>query len=135
MLQIVYISTARPGFSADQVEHVLTAARTRNAENGVTGLIFFNGHRFLQALEGEEPVVRQTYGRIVSNPSHFAIVQLSERRVERREFGPWAMTGYIVDRNQDEVEVIAAVDALVADVPDPNIREQFRSFARLRRAA
>ena len=32
-------------------------------------------------------------------------------------------------------ELIAEVDRLVADLPDPNIREQFRSFARIRRAA
>jgi hypothetical protein len=135
MLQIVYISTAKINLSRAEVEVMLTRARARNLQNDVTGLIFFNGQRFLQALEGEEAVVRRTYARIAANPNHFAMVLLSERQIDRREFGPWAMTGYIVANHLDEAEIIADVDRLVADVPDPNIREQFRSFARIKRAA
>jgi len=135
MLQIVYISTARPHLSRAEVEIMLTGARARNLQDDITGLIFFNGQRFLQALEGEDPMVRSTYARIAANPNHFAMVLLSERQIERREFGPWAMTGYIVADDQDEAQIIAEVDRLVAEVPDANIREQFRSFARIRRAA
>jgi hypothetical protein len=134
MLQIVYISTARPDFEPEQVNRILAAARARNQENNVTGLIFFNGKRFMQALEGEEAVVRETYARIVESSRHFAVVKLSEKTITAREFGPWAMAGFAIT-DDDMDKLIATVDWLVADVPDLNLREQFRSFARMQRAA
>ncbi|MGE0775134.1 MAG: BLUF domain-containing protein [Sphingomonadaceae bacterium] len=134
MLQIVYISSAAPGFESQNIDQILASARKNNSANHITGLLFHDGVRFLQALEGEDALVWQTYSRILEDPRHRAVVQLSQRQIDKREFGSWAMAAQKVGGGNSE-ELIAEVDRLVADLPDPNIREQFRSFARIRRAA
>lgn len=137
MLQIVYISSARPGFHPKEVNRILASARKHNIINQITGLLFHDGRRFLQALEGEDALVRETYARIVEDERHRAVVCLSRRTIEVREFGPWAMAAQemALDGQINQDALIATVDALVADVPDANVREQFRSFARVKRAA
>lgn len=134
MLQIVYISSARPDFDPKDVGRILASARERNSANNITGLLFYDGTRFMQALEGEDATVWETYARIKDDPRHYALVMLSQRPIDKREFGTWSMAAQKVDTSRIDPDTLAAsVDALVADVPDANIREQFRSFARIRR--
>jgi len=135
MLQIVYISSASPDFDPKSLGHILSGARQRNDANNITGLLFYDGTRFMQALEGEEAGVWETFARIKDDPRHYALVVLSQRKIEKREFGNWSMAAQKIDASgrTDEDELVATVDALVADVPDANTREQFRSFARIRR--
>ena len=47
--QLVYISTATPGTAVDPAP-ILTASRRNNARDRITGLLWFDGKRFLQAL-------------------------------------------------------------------------------------
>ncbi len=57
MIQLCYISTARPQVTWDTVDEILSTSRRNNARNRVTGLLLFNGKRFLQILEGAPPMV------------------------------------------------------------------------------
>ncbi|OQW48744.1 MAG: hypothetical protein A4S16_06335 [Proteobacteria bacterium SG_bin6] len=91
MLQLCYISTARPSVDAAAIEAILRTARTHNAAAQVTGLLLYNGRRFLQVLEGPDHAVRSIYDRIATDPRHFAMVQLSERTIDAREFAAWDM--------------------------------------------
>jgi hypothetical protein len=134
MLQITYISTARPELPASAIGEILSASRTNNAAAGVTGLLLYDGYRFLQALEGEPAMVNQTFQRIKADPRHRAVVTLSSRDVSERSFGSWAMAAQRVAISTGTT-VAELVDKLTADVSDPTVRETFRSFARVRQAA
>lgn len=134
MLQYCYISSARPGQAVD-VESILSVSRRNNDRVGLSGLLIFDGRRFLQVLEGEGAAVRATVQRIQTDPRHRAIVKLSERRVTEREFGEWAMAWNRVAEVGDGISLADTVDALTAGVPDANTRALFRSFARIDRAA
>ena len=134
MLQLTYISTATPGLPANVVADILKASRNNNAAAGVTGLLLHDSRRFLQALEGEAALVNRTYERIKADPRHRAIVLLSSREIETRVFGDWAMAAQQVAAGRGE-DLAELVDTLTADVTDASIRELFRSFARLQRAA
>lgn len=135
MLQLTYISTARSDVAIKDVEQILAVSRRRNAIDRITGLLLFDGKRFLQALEGEANSVESAFVRIKQDLRHRAIVRLSERNVAEREFGEWAMASHLVGSGFAQATLPETVDALVAQVPDANTRELFRSFARIDRRA
>lgn len=135
MLQLTYISTGTSAFGDSDVNAILTASRRNNAAAGVTGLLLYDGRRFLQALEGETAMVHRTYERIKADRRHRAVVLLSSRDVEARSFGEWSMAAQRVTGGGAHGSVPEQIDALTADVADATLRETFRSFARVRAAA
>jgi len=126
--QLVYISTVTPNVVADAAA-ILAVSRRNNARDRITGLLWFNGKRFLQALEGEEDTVERAYARIKADARHRAVVTLSDRAVESREFGPWSMASA-----SDSGDAARRVSALVADAA-PDVRATFEGFVEMPRAA
>lgn len=92
MKQILYasVNAQADGQPADVVA-ILEESRHNNALDGITGLLWTDGHRFLQVIEGGEEAVDACYARIRADIRHRAIVTILERTVDRREFGYWAM--------------------------------------------
>jgi hypothetical protein len=131
MIQIVYISTAR-GDTHVERGHILLTSRRNNQRDGITGLLYDDGVRFLQVLEGEMAQVDAAYARIKSDPRHRAVVVLSRRQIEAREFGDWAMAS--LTPGVEAGEVMDRVGRLVAGASD-NVRATFESFARVRSVA
>lgn len=91
LYQIMYISSAHGDVTPTQCAHISHAASTRNQAEDVTGLLLFNGKRFLQVLEGPREAVERVYHRICDDGRHYAVVKLREMEIEEREFGNWAM--------------------------------------------
>lgn len=129
MYQLVYISTRSAGLAPGDMEAILSCSRRNNAAAGVTGMLLFDGRRFLQALEGDEAAVRATYARIRYNPRHFALVELAVRHVASREFGDLAMA----DASGDPAGFVAHVDALTARA-SATTRAHFMNYAGLKAA-
>ncbi len=136
MLQIVYISTARQPIGPSLCADILKTSRINNREDRISGLLVAGGRRFLQVLEGPAAEVRQTYARIAADSRHYACVILSERQIEARQFGEWAM-GYTAGGREasDDSSLEEIVAALVAPVRDPDLRAQFTGFAQLQSRA
>ena len=135
MKQLIYISTARGGIEARDVSQILVASRRNNGKCDVSGLLLFDGRRFLQALEGAESDVDATFERVKGDERHRSLVVLSTKAIEQRQFGDWAMAWPQGDQSAAGATLADAVDALTRRVPDANTREQFRSFARIDRKA
>jgi hypothetical protein len=129
VLQLVYISSA---VGTIDVGPVLAVSRRNNGRDSITGLLYADGKRFLQALEGPEDKVEEAFRRIQEDKRHRAMVVLSRRIVADREFGMWEMAARTPD--QDGEAFLSRIDQLIARV-DPNIRATFEGFARVRRAA
>jgi len=128
MRQIVYISSVRRHVPVDPAT-ILSASRRNNARARVTGLLFFDGKRFLQALEGDDAAVDAAFARIQRDERHHALVVLSNRTIAAREFGEWAMAYGAPGEDQ-----AAALTRLTANA-DPAVRATFEGFAKVRRAA
>lgn len=135
MLQLVYISTARPSVDQHEVGRILVTSRRRNQADGISGLLVYDGVRFLQALEGDRDAVQTTYARIRADQRHRATVLLSEREIATREFGDWSMAWTRVEAIDQRLPLSGLVDSLIGQVGDPNTRALFRSFARIDRRA
>ncbi|MFS0737359.1 BLUF domain-containing protein [Sphingomonas sp. 1P06PA] len=86
--QILYRSHATEG--AD-VHQILEQSRHNNALDGITGLLWSDGARFLQVIEGPEPSIVEAFTRIGRDRRHRDLELLSDRRIESREFGYWSM--------------------------------------------
>lgn len=124
LLQILYISTVSPRESVE-LESILAVARRNNRVHDITGLLMFNGKRFLQVLEGPSGAVENTFERIRRDTRHRAQVMLSRRTVGRREFGDWSMAF----RDGHAGEVYDIICARTADA-HPNLRAELTAFAR-----
>jgi hypothetical protein len=132
MLQLVYVSSARGESGADPstVARILQTSRINNSRDGVTGALYTDGKRFLQALEGPEEAVSSAYARIKTDPRHQAVVTLSSRKVAEREFGDWAMAQRLP--GEDERHFMDRVSRLVKNC-SPSVQATFESFAAIRR--
>lgn len=131
MLQLVYISTARAAPDQASLENILTASRRNNARCDVTGLLVAGGRRFLQALEGPDDAVLQTYARIQADPRHFALVRLSCGPIAETGFGDWSMGFEAGAAPGPGDDLNLMVERLVAPLQDRNLRAQFITFAAL----
>lgn len=133
MYQLVYISTARLTDAGKDIERILTASRRNNMRDGITGLLVFDGKRFLQALEGPKPLVDAALDRIRTDTRHRATVILSKREIDAAQFGGWEMAWRRVENSATTEALGDIVDGIVAGVPDPNTRALFSSFVRIDR--
>ncbi|MEG3180270.1 BLUF domain-containing protein [Sphingomonas sp. LT1P40] len=131
MLQLVYVSSVTPG-QVISLGNILTVSRRNNARDGISGLLYADASRFLQALEGPENKLLEAMARIEQDTRHRAVVMLSMRNVETREFGQWAMAHR--DPGTDADAVIARIGQLAANA-SPSVRATFEGFCQVRRAA
>jgi hypothetical protein len=132
MLQIIYVSTANPALGLVDPEPILYVSRARNLEDSITGLLYSDGKRFMQVIEGPPEQTEACMQRIRRDLRHKAIVVLVHRLVDARAFGDWSMAHYEPGSDADAFE--AQVGALVAGTP-ASIRATFRGFVRERSKA
>ncbi|MGN6277288.1 MAG: BLUF domain-containing protein [Sphingomonas sp.] len=132
MLQLVYVSTAAPGVKEPQVQQILARSRANNARDLLTGLLYFDGLRFMQVLEGDAHRLEAAYARITADACHRALVVVSRRTIETREFGNWAMA-YGLSYGERE-QLGGKVSALI-ERASPAVRGIFEGFLAARRAA
>jgi hypothetical protein len=133
MHQLTYISTAREELAQTDINAILAASRRNNSNANITGLLVYDGVRFLQALEGDQAAIEAAFQRIKADPRHRAAVMLSLGKTASREFGLWDMACERVSAGRGKT-IAEMVDALVVNLPDPNTRAAFTSFARIARS-
>lgn len=97
--EIVYASSATVNFSDQSLNALLDKARSKNLENGITGVLIYIDGSFIQLLEGEEPALSETFGRIAADPRHSGLTRLSDRMVEQRTFGDLLMGFRAISEN------------------------------------
>jgi len=90
MRQCLYISTAVEP-SERRVDDILEVARRKNVENGITGVLLFNGRNFMQLIEGLERDLRDLLGSLADDPRHTGMSLLADRKIAARDCPDWAM--------------------------------------------
>ena len=97
---LTYTSRARLDLTAADLASIHETARRLNALDGITGLLIFNGSRFLQIIEGAESGIDDLVDRLRADRRHSAFEIRDERIVAERAFPDWSMellrvsTGY-----------------------------------------
>lgn len=95
---VVYVSGAggelagdKLGLSTGKLDQIVDDAARFNRNAGVTGVLLFDGERFLQYLEGPEDGLSVVYSRVLGARSHNSVVELQRGRVGQRRLPFWPM--------------------------------------------
>lgn len=89
--QLIYSSRSTDQFDVDKIDHFLGNIRAENQRLDVTGMLLFDGHSFLQVLEGDKETVSALYATILKDPRHQAVTHLFDSPVAKRHFPDWTM--------------------------------------------
>ncbi|TAG79139.1 MAG: BLUF domain-containing protein [Betaproteobacteria bacterium] len=100
LTELIYISELAPTARLTQVADVLNRARANNQVLHVTGILVFDGLRFVQHLEGEQSVVMQLFRRIQQDTRHTNVRWLHDSLIENRRFDAF-FSGYWHDDSPD----------------------------------
>ncbi len=131
MLQLLYVSSAKKEAMPIDLETLLAECERNNSRDEVTGMMFTDGRRFLQVLEGPKATVEDTFLRIMTDKRHHAVVLLSRREIARREFGEWSMA---LRATGEEHDAFAARAAALCESADPAVQGIFAGLIDTRRA-
>lgn len=119
---LTYTSRARLDLTDADLGDIQQTARNLNALDGITGLLLFDGARFLQIIEGSEGAIDNLVGRLRRDPRHSAFEVRDERLVEGRSFADWSMellrvsAGYKAARDEVATILPPNVAAPVSDL-------------------
>ncbi|RYY16019.1 MAG: BLUF domain-containing protein [Alphaproteobacteria bacterium] len=131
MRQLLYVSSKHPRVEIS-VGNILMTSQRNNLAAGVTGLLYTDGVRFLQVLEGNREAVTATFDRIKADPRHHAVVMLSDREVTTHEFGRWSMAHRQPGESNDTMD--QRLERFLANA-SPSVQATFRGLVSARRAA
>lgn len=92
-----YVSTAREGLDVPELDALLADATAFNRMAGVTGVLMFDGSRFLQYIEGPRDGLASVRARIGNARRHGSITLLAEGPIPTRWFPRWTMANRYVD--------------------------------------
>lgn len=116
LYELLYSSIAAATFDEGGVEDLLVQARARNKQCNVTGVLFFNGRKFLQLLEGPKQQVDELFAVIRDDARHSDVTVFHTGEIAERAFESWAMayetlgTETSIGSWQDELTMSARED-------------------------
>lgn len=129
--QVIYISTAKTPVPDGLLADIERASLRNNVAADLSGLLLFDGVRFLQVIEGPADRLEPMMRRIRENERHFGIVMLRDHEVETRGFPGWAMLCRTLD---DPTTLPELVTRHMASA-DKTTRALFEGFAKIREKA
>lgn len=110
--RVAYTSLAALDIDEGQLLDILKSARDLNAIDGITGLLIFDGSRFLQWIEGPPQAIDDLIERLRRDPRHSAFEIREEGGADDRLFGGWTM-----EMVQVSGRFFTASDDLAAGLP------------------
>lgn len=119
---LTYTSRARLDLTDGDLQDIHQVARHLNALDGVTGLLVFDGVRFMQIIEGGEEAIDNLVERLRRDPRHSAFEIRDERFVADRSFPDWSMelvrvsAGYMSARSEIASRLPPGTSAEVREV-------------------
>ena len=109
---VTYTSFASLDLTARDLVEIHQAAKRLNALDGITGLLIFNGTRFLQIIEGDEAAIDELIERLRRDRRHSAFEIRDARFVGQRAFPDWSM-----ELVQVNASYLLACDEITAALP------------------
>ena len=91
MRQLLYISDSLVGTDVAALDRIMIQARAHNTLVGLTGLLWTDGKRFAQVLEGERSVVDELLAKLDLDRRHVNLEIVQDSGIEERQYGDWSM--------------------------------------------
>jgi len=89
--ELLYTSFAVPNASQEHVADILNVSQKNNAQHNVTGLLLFDGHRYIQILEGTPDNLDVLFSAIEKDQRHHGLELIHRSGIESRAFQDWRM--------------------------------------------
>lgn len=121
MIQLMYISRKSPNLNSDDINEILSIARTRNEALDVTGLLASLPGFFYQVLEGSEEAVNDIMVSISKDQRHDGVKVLYKRYIQDKEFAQWGMAHYLIDESHKDSYTVLNYAATSNTVLDKQI--------------
>jgi len=91
MYELVYQSVSVANMTAGELTRMVTAARKFNETQNISGVLIFDGEKFLQILEGEKSCIEEVYGKIKNDKRHKNVNTMWRGKISTRTFGCWSL--------------------------------------------
>ena len=91
LLELIYTSFAEAQNDTDDVQNILASSERNNVASNITGLLLFDGARYIQILEGESQDVERLFMTISKDPRHHSLELLHKGPILERSFETWRM--------------------------------------------
>jgi hypothetical protein len=92
LVRLMYVSRAKDGLSAEEVQAIVRQSKAHNPAEGITGVLCCTGKGlFVQVLEGGRAAVNRLYNHIVADPRHHDVQLLAYEETTERRFTGWSM--------------------------------------------
>jgi len=91
LVELIYTSLSRAQNENNDVRDILASSERNNAAKSVTGLLLFDGNRYIQILEGERTDVESLFAEIIEDPRHHNLELLHKGDIAGRSFQTWRM--------------------------------------------
>jgi hypothetical protein len=91
LVELIYTSLSRALNENNDVKDILATSERNNAATSVTGLLLFDGERYIQILEGESQNVEGLFDAIQNDPRHHDLELLHKGNIAGRSFQSWRM--------------------------------------------
>jgi len=121
MRRLIYGSQATADLGPDELVDLLSRARARNEQLGLSGMLLYCSQSFLQVLEGDETALAQTYGRIQADGRHTNLRLLLDTEARQRLFPEWSMGFDHVDDEELAAELAGYTPATQYPLMNPDL--------------
>ena len=92
-----YVSTATEGLDVPALDALLADATAFNRMAGVTGVLMYDGTRFLQYAEGPRDGLASVHARIVNARRNSCVTELAAGPLRARWFPRWTMANRMIE--------------------------------------
>lgn len=134
LFRLIYVSTATPGLTEEDMEQILNVSQSNNEERYITGYLVHNGPSFMQLIEGPRAEIEEIFSRIVADIRHSGVVRILAEKAEHRAFPRWSMNYFRVDKPGQKGSMLVRsddpVDALMTANAPRDLIYTFSKFIR-----
>ena len=130
MIQLLYISTATRDMDEADLAAIGEVANRRNARDGITGLLCFNGRNFMQWIEGERAAIDALMAKLQDDERHSGIVVMHDEPAGERAFPNWSMRVAFV--SADDATRLGEMEELLPATLDADLRDIMLGYGSLR---
>lgn len=91
LLELIYTSLSGAQNDTENVQDILASSERNNKASSITGLLLFDGDRYVQILEGHAQDVEGLFVTISDDPRHHKLELLHKGPIVARSFETWRM--------------------------------------------
>ena len=91
LIELIYTTLARGDSNMTDVQDILPSSEKNNVAISVTGLLLFDGERYIQILEGAASDVERLFDVISDDGRHKSLELIHKGNISGRSFKTWRM--------------------------------------------